>query len=105
MGITGGIGAKYSLFYHVLWCSITGKSCPANIDLVVQDCSSLTVEFINVSVCYVRRGMDVEAHRLVGLAKYVGSWTWLGSVPSPNEVFTVKKKLNPPPQLPTFFTM
>lgn len=35
-----------------------------------------------VSMSYIGRQLNVEAHNLVGIAKHVGSRSWLGHVPS-----------------------
>ncbi|KEH19290.1 hypothetical protein MTR_8g046305 [Medicago truncatula] len=40
------------------------------------------LSFINVDVIHVKRSQNVEAHRLVGIAKYEGCRTWLGHVPN-----------------------
>jgi hypothetical protein len=37
---------------------------------------------VNVSVSFVRREQNSEAHNLVSLAKFVGNRSWLGVAPS-----------------------
>jgi ribonuclease HI len=60
---------------------IEGKYCPAEVELVVQDCISLCSVFMHVDVVYVKRTLNIEAHRLVQLSKYVGCKTWSGFIP------------------------
>ncbi|CAJ2671609.1 unnamed protein product [Trifolium pratense] len=47
----------------------------AAIDIVVQDCRALISSLLNVSVMFVRREQNGDAHNLASLAKVVGNRT------------------------------
>ncbi|CAJ2641016.1 unnamed protein product [Trifolium pratense] len=51
---------------------IAGSSCPVEIELVVQYCIFICNDFLDISVVFVKRALNVEAHRMVTLAKLVG---------------------------------
>ncbi|GAU47092.1 hypothetical protein TSUD_369250 [Trifolium subterraneum] len=61
---------------------IEGKTCPAEVALIVQDCISLCSNFMHVAVVYVKRTLNTEAHNLVQLSKHVGCRTWSGIIPN-----------------------
>jgi hypothetical protein len=65
---------------------IEGKSCPAEVVLVVQDCISLCNHFMHIDVVYVKRTLNIEAHSLVQYSKFVGKFvgckTWSGIIPN-----------------------
>ncbi|PNX76784.1 hypothetical protein L195_g032743 [Trifolium pratense] len=48
---------------------IAGSSCPVEIELVVQYCIFICNDFLHISVVFVKRALNVEAHRMVTLAK------------------------------------
>jgi hypothetical protein len=53
----------------------------ASIELVAQDCRELLCNFSNVSIKFISRVLNVDAHNVASLAKYVGSRSWLGNAP------------------------
>ena len=57
---------------------ISSKSSNANLDPIIVDCVELLNTFVLASVCYIGRENNGEAHKLVGIAKLVGSRTWMG---------------------------
>ncbi|GAU29911.1 hypothetical protein TSUD_148190 [Trifolium subterraneum] len=61
---------------------IEGKTCPAKVELIVQDCISLCSNFMHVAVVYVKRTLNTEAHNLVQLSKHVGCRTWSMIIPN-----------------------
>jgi hypothetical protein len=62
---------------------IEGKSCPAEVVLVVQDCIYLCNHFMHIDVVYVKRTLNIEAHSLVKYSKFVGCKTWSGIISNP----------------------
>ncbi|GAU38301.1 hypothetical protein TSUD_157860 [Trifolium subterraneum] len=54
----------------------------ASIDLIAQDCRDLLCNFSNVSIKFVGRALNIDAHNVASLAKCVGSRTWVGSAPT-----------------------
>lgn len=65
---------------------INGKSFIATIDLVIEDCKVLMNVIGSVSVSHIGRQLNMEAYNSVGIAKAVGSKSWLGHVPSLDSV-------------------
>jgi len=53
------------------------------IDNVILDCMKLMSSMINVRLCFICRAKSVASHSLVGIAKSIGSKSWLGNVPEP----------------------
>ncbi|XP_045822165.1 uncharacterized protein LOC123915058 [Trifolium pratense] len=70
----------YSDAANVVNC-INKRSNFAAINLIAQDCRNLMAGLGNVSVMFISRTQNCDAHNLVSLAKVVGSRTWLGVAP------------------------
>ncbi|CAJ2652968.1 unnamed protein product [Trifolium pratense] len=51
------------------------------IEMVAQDCRELLSSLPNVSVLFVRRDQNIDAHNLASLARLVGNRTWVGAAP------------------------
>jgi hypothetical protein len=76
------------------------------IENVILDCSNLLSSLCNTKVAYIGRANNMAAHSLVGVARNVGSKSWVGNVPNPTAsivrseaffqlmqcLYTVKKK-------------
>jgi ribonuclease HI len=60
---------------------IYNKAKIAAIEIVVQDCRELLSGMSNVSVLFVKRSLNVEAHNMASLAKEVGNRSWNGVAP------------------------
>jgi hypothetical protein len=60
---------------------ILGKRTNASLEPIIVDCIELLNSFNVAAVCYIGRQNNIEAHKLVGIAKHVGSKTWMGHVP------------------------
>jgi hypothetical protein len=60
---------------------ISGKTTNANLTPIIYDCTELISTCSLVSVCYISRQNNVEAHKLVCIPKLVGSRTWMGHIP------------------------
>ncbi|GAU33864.1 hypothetical protein TSUD_66510 [Trifolium subterraneum] len=52
------------------------------IEMVAQDCRELLSSLPNVSVVFVRRDQNIDAHNLASLARLVGNRTWVGAAPN-----------------------
>lgn len=53
------------------------------IDNVISDCMNLMSSMINFRLFIICRAKNVAAHSLVGIAKSIGSKSWVGNVPEP----------------------
>jgi hypothetical protein len=53
------------------------------IENVILDCSNLLSSLCNTKVAYIGRANNMAAHSLVGVARNVGSKSWVGNVPNP----------------------
>jgi ribonuclease HI len=71
----------YSDAANVVDC-IYNKVKIAAIEMVTQDCRDLLSSLPNVSVLFVRREQNVDAHNLASLARLVGNRTWVGAAPN-----------------------
>jgi hypothetical protein len=56
-------------------------SLNTNLELIAQDCRELLCNFSNVSIKFISRVLNVDAHNVTSLAKFVGSRSWLGIAP------------------------
>jgi ribonuclease HI len=70
----------YSDAANVVNC-INKRSNFATINLIAQDCRNLMDGMENVSVMFISRSQNLDAHNLASLAKVVCSKTWLGPAP------------------------
>jgi len=66
---------------NVVSC-INGRSNFATIDMVAQDCRDLMSSMDNVSVVWVDRNQNCDAHNLASLARIVGNRDWVGVAPN-----------------------
>jgi ribonuclease HI len=55
----------------------------SEIENIILDCSDIMSNLSNCSVAFIKRCKNSVAHRLVGVAKQVGSRSWVGYVPEP----------------------
>jgi len=62
--------------------AINGRSTFAAINFIVQDCRDLMSPMLDVSVMFVSKNHNCDAHNLVSLAKIVGDRTWHGVAPN-----------------------
>lgn len=70
---------------------IMSRKCntAAIIELIILDCKTIMSSFRQVSFCFMSRQTNVEAYRLVGIAKHVGSRIWIGHISQPWMLFLV----------------
>lgn len=70
---------------------IMSRKCntAAIIELIILDCKTIMSSFRQVSFCFMSRQINVEAYRLVGIAKHVGSRIWMGHISQPWMLFLV----------------
>lgn len=61
---------------------VEGRPCPAEINLIVHDCISLCIDFVQVYVVFVKTALNIETHKLIQLAKFVGTKIWIGYIPN-----------------------
>lgn len=62
--------------------AVNGRTTFAAINLIVQDCRDLMSTMLDVSVMFVSRNHNGDAHNLASLAKIVGNRTWHGVAPN-----------------------
>ncbi|XP_058776112.1 uncharacterized protein LOC131650418 [Vicia villosa] len=62
--------------------SIYGLNYIADLDPIVADCKHLITCFRNVSVSFIGRRGNVDAHHMVGVGRTLGNKTWLGCIPN-----------------------
>ncbi|KAK2373516.1 hypothetical protein QL285_074547 [Trifolium repens] len=62
---------------------LSGRLKLAEIENVILDCSNLLSSLCNTRVSHIGRAKNMEAHSLVGVARNVGSKSWVGNVPNP----------------------
>lgn len=68
---------------------INRKSSFATINMVVQDCRELMSSLSNVSILFISRDQNFDAHSLASLAKVVGNRTWIGVLSNSSFSFSV----------------
>ncbi|XP_058778794.1 uncharacterized protein LOC131652829 [Vicia villosa] len=62
--------------------SIWGLSYIADLEPIVADCKHLLACFRNVTVSFVGRSGNVDAHHMVGVGRTLGNKTWIGCIPT-----------------------
>jgi uncharacterized protein YlxP (DUF503 family) len=65
---------------------ISNKVKIAVIEMVAQDCRELLSSMPTVSVLFVSRDQNVDAHTLTSLARLVENRTWVGTAPNASVV-------------------
>ncbi|XP_058732756.1 uncharacterized protein LOC131604327 [Vicia villosa] len=63
---------------------INGSGCIADIEPISLDCINLIFNSCNISIMFIRREFNTDAHNLVQLGKCLGSRCWTGCIPSIN---------------------
>jgi len=62
---------------------LQGGAKLSEIDSILLDCKDILSNLVNCSVMFIKRCKNSVAHSLVGLAKQLGSCSWVGYVPEP----------------------
>jgi len=60
---------------------IKGNLFLVEIDHIISDCNFMLSSRSNVSVAFIKRCKNSVAHALVGVARDLGSKSWVGTVP------------------------
>lgn len=72
---------------------INGSMHYANLDVIILDCLELLSGMRNSTVTSISRNRNSAAHCLVGMARNLGSRSWVGIVPDPLKSIICKDAL------------
>lgn len=65
---------------------VNGNGFNASLDSITKNCNSLLGSFKAASLLYLNRVSNFDAYHMVGARKYLGYRTWVGHIPTSEDI-------------------